>query len=202
MDNLKLFDEALPGLIFDLKRCDIASKAEILGIQKRGDLFVFDFFNEQIAFDGNDFFSTTETELTPALKTLFCQYILMCPENKIQGDGKLVTFREFSDSGPLFARFAANTGKIIQTSFAGKRDALSRRCLKLGGNPLDNASYDISFRFRALPRIPVILNFNDSDELMPASAGFLYHETASIYLNLQSLSITCTYLTGLLIQNS
>jgi hypothetical protein len=95
-----------------------------------------------------------------------------------------------------------NTAKIIQTNFSNRSEALSRRCLKLGRTILTHQSYDVSVRFRALSKIPIILNFNDADELMPANAGFLYRDTAAAYLDLQCLTITCTYLTGLLIQNS
>ena len=66
---------------------------------------------------------------------------------------------------------------------------------------METESYDLSARFQALPRIPVILNFNDKDELMPAKAVFLYYDNGDVYLDLQSLTITCTYLTGLLIQS-
>ena len=65
---------------------------------------------------------------------------------------------------------------------------------------MENASYDLSVRFKALSRIPIIMNFNDKDDMMPASAVFLFHDNADKYLNLECLSIVCTYLTGQLIQ--
>ena len=132
---------------------------------------------------------------------MLCTYILKSPEKELENDGKLVTFREFSNAGPLFSRFTENTAKIIQTSFSNHLETLGTRCLKLGGTILTNHSYSLSVRFRALPKIPIILNFNDVDDLMPANAGFLYRDTADTYLDLQCLTITCTYLTGLLIQN-
>ena len=201
MDNSKIFNEAYPELLSRVKSMDLSQKLNILGIQKQGPLFIFDFFNQQLVFDGDDFFDAKGADLNPAVKVVLCTYILMSPENVLKSDGKLVTFREFSDAGPLFSRFTENTAKIIQTSFSNQVEALRQKCLKFGGTILTNQSYDISIRFRALPKIPIILNFNDADELMPANAGFLYHDTAATYLDLQCLTITCTYLTGLLIQN-
>ena len=64
---------------------------------------------------------------------------------------------------------------------------------------MENSSYDLSVRFQALSRIPIILNFNDTDDMMPANAVFLFHDNADRYLDLKSLGILCTYLTGLLI---
>lgn len=107
---------------------------------------------------------------------------------------------EILNAGPLFSRFAENTGKIITTTFSGQMAKLKSRCQNLGGTILETGSYDLSVAFRALPRVPIILNFNDTDELMPANAGFLYHDDAETYLDLESLTIICTWLTGLLIQ--
>ena len=202
MDNSKIFSEVYPDLLSRVKPMDLSQKLDILGIHKRDSLFVFDFFNRQLVFDGDDFFDTAGVDLTTAVKVVLCTYILMSPEKELKSDGKLVTFREFSDAGPLFLRFTENTAKIIQTHFSNRFEVLGRRCLKLGGTILTHQSYDISVRFRALPKIPIILNFNDADELMPANAGFLYLDTAASYLDLQCLTVTCTYLTGLLIQNS
>ncbi len=202
MDNSKIFNEVYPDLLSRVKPMDLSQKLNILGIQKRGTLFVFDFFNRQLVFDGDDFFDTAGADLTTAVKVVLCTYILMSPEKELKSNGKLVTFREFSDAGPLFLRFTENTAKIIQTSFSNRSEALSRRCLKLGGTILTHQSYDVSVRFRALPKIPIILNFNDADERMPANAGFLYRDTAATYLDLQCLTLTCTYLTGLLIKSS
>jgi len=201
MDNSKIFNKAYPALLSRVKPMDLSQKLHILGIQKQGALFIFNFFNHQLAFDGNDFFNTAGGDLTPAVKVVLCTYILMSPENELKNNGKPVTFREFSNAGPLFSKFTENTAKIIQSSFSNQLETLSLRCLKLGGTMITNHAYDISVRFRALPKIPIILNFNDADNLMPAGAGFLYHDTAATYLDLQCLTITCTYLTGLLIQS-
>jgi len=41
----------------------------------------------------------------------------MSPEKEPKSDGKLVTFREFSDAGPLFSRFTENTAKNYTNQF-------------------------------------------------------------------------------------
>jgi len=105
---------------------------------------------------------------------------------------KVLLWRHCAHGGP---------GNLFPAS-SNRLEAIGRRCLKLGETISANQSYDISVRFRALPKIPIILNFNDVDELMSANAGFLYRDTAATYLDFQCLTITCTYLTGLLIQNS
>jgi hypothetical protein len=112
-----------------------------------------------------------------------------------------VTFREFSNAGPLFFRFSENTGKIISTTFSGHLEKLKSRCQSLGGIILGTASYDLSVQFQALNKVFIFLNFNDTDEFMPANAMFLFHDNAETFLDLESLTIICTYLTGLLIRD-
>lgn len=202
MDQSKIFDAVYPDLLAQVKQIDLSGKMHILGIHKHNAVFGFNFFNRVIAFDGNDFFDTAGADLTPAVKVVLCTYILMCPEKEIKSIERHVTFREFSNAGPLFSTFTENTGKIIQTRFAGALEALRLRCLTLGGTIINSQFHDISVRFKALPRIPIILHFNDADDIMPANAGFLYVDTADSYLDLQCLTITCTYLTGLLLKDN
>ncbi len=201
MENSKIFDVTYNEYLAQIKDFDFSKKVDILGLQKQNQLFIFDFFNRKIAFDRNNFTDITGEELTFAVKVVFCKYLLMCPEKISESSNKLVTFREFANAGPLFSSFTENTNKIIESTFSGQLETLKRRCRKLGGTMVETQSYDLSVRFRALPMIPIILNFNDKDEILPAKAGFLYHDNAQNFLDPECLAITCTYLTGLLIQN-
>ncbi|RLC21719.1 MAG: hypothetical protein DRH93_11240 [Deltaproteobacteria bacterium] len=200
MEDSKIFDKTYEDYLSQLEDFDFLKKAEILGVQKRNQSFVFDFFNRKIAFNRNDFIDMAGEEVTFAVKVVLCKYLLMCPEKVSESSNRLVTFREFSNAGPLFSNFTANTNKIIETSFSGQLESLKTRCQELGGTLMEAESYDLSVRFRALHRIPIILNFNDKDELLPAKSIFLFHDNAEIYLDLECLAITSTYLTGLLIK--
>ena len=201
MDNSKIFDQKFDESMSQIQEqeIDFSDRADILGGRYKNNSLAFDFFNRKILVTKYDIKDNGNTELTFAIKFLLCQYILLCPETLPEKSSKLVTFREFKDSGPLFSRFTSNTNKIIETSFSGDLAKLEKQCLKLDGMIMESASYDLSMRFKALHRIPIILNFNDRDDLMPATAGFLYHGDAQQYLDLECLSITCTYLTGQLI---
>lgn len=201
MDKSTIWNDVYPGLLARVKQVDLSEKLHILGIERQKTILDFHFFNRRLGFDGDDFFDMAGADLTLAVKVVLCTYILMCPGKEVKGQGKLKTFREFSNAGPLFSRFTENTGKIIQTSFSNHLERLFHRCLNLGGTIMADPAHDISICFNALPKIPIILNFNDADEIMPATAGFLYQDTADVYLDLQCLTITCTYLTGLLIKD-
>jgi len=200
MNYSKIFDQKFNHDFATVQKIDFLKNAEILGIRQKNGSLIFDFFNRQISFSQDGIYDIEGQPLTDAVKDVLCRYLLMCPDPICESSNKLVTLRELSDSGPLFSTFTANTGKIIGTTFSGNLEDLISRCLALGGIIIKNASYDLSVRFKALSRIPIILNFNDKDDMMPASAVFLFHDNADKYLDLECLSIICTYLTGQLIQ--
>ena len=201
MKSFQVFDEKLKACTLDFQEFVFSpEKAEILGARLAGESFVIDFFNRRIVVSKQGVMDAQGQDLTPAIRVLLLKYLLLCPDHLHKTTHKLVTFREFSNAGPLFSSFTANTAKIIETSFSGNIEKLKARCNRLGGTFVETASHDLSVRFRALHRIPIILNFNDREEMLPANASFLYHDNADTYLDLESLMVTCTYLTGLLIQ--
>lgn len=200
MENSKIVDQKLNQIFSMVKKIDFSKTAEILGIREYNGSLIVDFYNRQIIFSQDGINDAQGLPLTEAVKDVLYQYLLMCPEPTCESSHKLVTLREFAGSGPLFSRFTANTGKIIETTYSGNLEKLIARCLALGGTIIKNPSYDLSARFEALSRIPLFLNFNDKEDMLPASAGFLFQDNADQYLDLKSLSSLCTYLTGQLIQ--
>ncbi len=123
----------------------------------------------------------------------------MCPQREIPSPSPLVTYREFKDAGPLTSYFANNTNKTIESTFSGKLSLLRGKCLTAGGVEKLSNSHDFSVEFFALPKIPVILNFNDKDDMFAAGCSILYQASAENYLDMECLAITGTFLTGLLI---
>jgi len=134
-----------------------------------------------------------------AISVALCRYILQCPK-QIPANGNWVTYRELKGAGPLVGSFTANTNKIIETQFGGHLKELKRVAENLGGTTyVDNVVYDLSMYFNAMPRIPVLLRFNDIDETFPAQSTVLFRQSAEMYLDLESLSIVGTFLAGALI---
>jgi hypothetical protein len=202
MNDPKTFEQKYNECFSSVNKINFFKKAEILGIRKNNESLIFDFFNQQIIFSCDGIHDIKGQPLTYAVKNVLCQYLLMCPDAIYESSNKLVTLREFSDSGPLFSSFTANINKIIETTFSGKLENLKNRCHALGGTIRKNVSYDLSVGFKALSRIPMILNFNDKDDMMTASTVFLFHDDADKFLDLECLGILCTYLTGRLIHRT
>jgi hypothetical protein len=201
MEYQKAFDEKYAACMAQIENVDVLKKADILGAGLQDGLLTIAFFNQRIVFSNDGFNAVNGDTLSYAVQLVLCRYLTRCPDKITKSSNRLVTFRELSDSGPLFSSFTANTNKIIESAFAGKPELLRSRCLRLGGIDTEMPSFDLSIQFQALPRIPIIFNFNDRDDFMPATANFLYHDDAIRYLDIECLMVTCTYLTGQLIQD-
>ena len=202
MNYSELYQQKYNDYFSRVDEIDFYKKSEILGIWYNNESFILNFFNRKITLSCDGIHDNEGQPLTDAVKNVLCQYLLMCPDAICESSNRLVTLREFLNSGPLFSNFTANTGKIIETTFSGKLGNLKNQCLALGGTIMKNVSYDLSVRFKALSKIPIILNFNDKDDMMTASANFLFHDNADKYLDLKCLNIISTYLTGQLIQQA
>ena len=203
MSKAKVFEETYQNYLQALSEINFQERAERLGGKFSDGGIFLTFFNKNYFID-RAITDTHGTDLKPsfAVKVVLCKYILMCPPVSPVSSAEYVTFREFKDSAPLHSYFANNTNKILEQSFSGNLEKLRASCRVAGGNEISNAGYDVSFTFKALPRIPIILNFNDSDDMFAAKTSVLFQADAENYLDMECLAITATYLIGLLIQDT
>jgi hypothetical protein len=135
-----------------------------------------------------------------AVRVILAKYVLTCPIPLPPLSGKWMTYREFRGAGPLVSYFTSTTKKNIELHFSGAKERLEMRCRELGGRIEDNNSYELSVWLQALPRIPVVLNFNDADDMFPASCSILYRASAEHFLDMECLAMTGTLLAGLLLK--
>lgn len=200
MQRSHIFEETYQLYLRELVHTDFAARADLLGVKSenggvRVPLYDRDYFVSKEGISDPD-----GLEVNPAVRVVLCKYILTCPAKLPTLSDRLVTYREFKDSGPLISYFTTNTNKIIETTFAGNVSALRQSSQLLGGEVKTSETYDLSIQFHALPRIPVLLNFNDRDELFPATASILYRASAECFLDMECLAITGTLLAGRLIR--
>jgi hypothetical protein len=58
-----------------------------------------------------------------------------------------------------------------------------------GHPPAADFPYDLSLQFSALPKIPVLMLFNDADEEFPARCAVLFERRAEKYLDMECLAM-------------
>ena len=75
--------------------------------------------------------------------------------------------------------------------FLGKLAELAEACRQTGGVSHEaDMPYDLAMRFEALPRVSLLLLFNDRDDEFPAGCKMLFNRHAEAYLDPESLAMT------------
>jgi hypothetical protein len=202
MGQSPVFEETYRKYLLEIEKTDYLSRSTLLGVGISNNALEIPLYDRLYRVGSKGIEDWGGNPVTPAVRVILCKYVLMCPVALPRLTDRLMTYREFKNAGPLISYFTTNTNKTIETTFSGKRDVFQERSQQLGGTVRDDQSYDLSVEFFALPRIPVIVNFNDRDDLFPATCSILYRASAEIYLDMECLAMTGTLLAGKLISPS
>ena len=199
MQRSSVFEETYQNYLQQIKTINYIARADMLGVNSAGSDLEIPLYDSVYLLSGDGIEAVDGTPVSAAVRVILCKYVLMCPDKIVKQEYRLMTYREFKDAGPLISYFTTNTNKTIETTFTGKLHTFKARAINLGGTLRSDESYDLSCEFAALPRIPVIVNFNDRDDLFPATCSILYRSTAQRFLDMECLAMTGTLLAGKLI---
>jgi len=195
----EIFEEAVKRLLEKLRATDFLKSRHILGAEAKDSRLIIPLYGHFHSISAEGVKNQNEEIVNPAVSVLLLQYILRCPD-RIPPESEWITYREFKGAGVLAGHFTENTNKIIETSFSGKSDRLHHCAIHMGGFPFDDgSSFDVAIEFEALPRIPVLMRFNDAEGPFPAQCSILFRRSAESFLDLKSLEIAGTLLAGKLI---
>jgi hypothetical protein len=195
-----VFEETYQHYLAEIGRLDYLAKAELLNVDRQEDSLIVPLYSRQYRVCSGGITDMSGASVIPAIRIILSKYILTCDSFTPAGSDPYMTFRDFKDASPLISYFTTNTNKTLEATFSGNLKELRRCCQKMGGIEQQADSFDLSFLFLALPRVPVVLNFNDKDELFPASCTVLYRESAQLFLDMECLAMTGTLLAGELIR--
>lgn len=126
---------------------------------------------------------------------ILLKYLLMCPR-QIPIEDDWVSYRDFKDSGlSLDVSFSDNSSRAISKIYSGQKGALEKTAAALGGTRPDfDYPYDVAVVFRVLPRVPVLLLFNDEDDEFPAKTSILFERRADQFLDMECIAMVGGYL--------
>lgn len=199
MEKSSVFEQTYRHYLSEIGKIDYLAKARALGVETDKDTLLIPVYDHLYVVSARCIERLDNAAANDAVRVVLAKYVLTCPEGLTPELGEWVTYRDFKDAAPLVSSFTTNTNKTIENHFSGRLDLLKQRCEKMGGIAQTSESYDFSVLFKALPRVPVVLNFNDADELFPAACSVLYRQSVEHYLDMECLAITGTLLAGKLI---
>jgi hypothetical protein len=120
---------------------------------------------------------------------ILCKYLLLCPSG-MPTESEWVTYRGLKDGGPLTTYFLNDVERPIAREYSKRLEVLARVAKPLGGyRPKIELSCDLSLQFDALPRVPVLMVYNDADDEFPATCSVLFEKRAEHYLDAECLAI-------------
>lgn len=130
------------------------------------------------------------------LQTLFLHYLLTADGRPLTGEW--VSFRELPDGMFYQQAFRQRSLLPLESRFGHNQLAFEKAAMTLRGEKLDLA--DSSFRFEALPRMPLAALLWTGDEEFPPSAQILFDASAGGYLPTEDLAMVGGMLSGSLLR--
>ena len=130
------------------------------------------------------------------LQILFLHYLLTADGRPLSGEW--VSFRELPDGMFYQQAFRQRSFLPLEGRFGHNRPAFERAATALGGEKLDLA--ESSFRFHALPRVPLAALLWTGDEEVPPAVQILFDASAGGYLPTEDLAMVGGMLSGSLLR--
>ncbi|MDX2498063.1 MAG: DUF3786 domain-containing protein [Desulfobacterales bacterium] len=184
-----VFMETYQNYLHQIAKIDMDSRSEKLGGTVEGNQVIISFFGRPYRISGQGIKDPSGEQPAIGISVVICKYLLLCPEIPSL-DKEWVSYRDFKDAAPLAGSFVNNTERAIAHNFSGRLDELDGACKKLGGwNPGLDLSYQLTIKLYPLPKVPVLLLFDDVDEEFPAQCKVLFERRAEHYLDPECLAI-------------
>jgi hypothetical protein len=184
-----IYEKTYRDYMAQLDSIDVSSIKQKLGIKAEGNKAIVPLFGKPHLVSEKGITDPSGNRPTLDICVILCKYLLLCPDVPPE-EKEWVSFRDFMDSSPLTDYFTNQVERAIATHFSGKLDEMEEAGKTLGRYaPAIEVEYDLSMQFDALPRIPVIVLYNDADDEFPAKCSVLFERRAEDYLDAECLAM-------------
>lgn len=189
MEKPSVFNETYQNYLDQIDRIDLDSRAEILGGYIEKDEMVLSFFNQPYRISSRGIADPSGKQPAMGIRVVLLKYVLLCP-NIPSLDKEWVSYRDFKNTAPLVHSFVNHTERPIVRNFSNRLENLEAACKKLGGrDPGLDLNYQLIMKLYPLPKVPLLLLFDDADEEFPAQCKVLFERRADHYLDPECLAI-------------
>ncbi len=193
-----VFEQTCNDYLSQLSFPELSKKGDLLSIGVDNDVCTIVFFSNTYNIRNSGISSKSLTKIDFTTKVVLLKYLLHASSHEDSKGEEWKPYRSFDDAAPLQDYFENRVvGKISET-FSTKINHLQDRVEKCDGELQQVQGWDLVAKFQGLPRIPVMLYFNDKDEMFPATCSLLFHSSAPYYLDMESLAMVGTHLADIL----
>ncbi|MGD8667783.1 MAG: DUF3786 domain-containing protein, partial [Desulfobacterales bacterium] len=164
MDKSSVFEETYASYLARIARLDFARIAGRLGAELSGEELIIRIFGKPYSISKQGIRDLSGKRPDFSVCVVLFKYLLLCPDHDPLEDD-WVTFKDFKDAAPFAGAFVNYTEAPLADHFAGNLARLEAAARALNGHPpAADFPYDLSLQFSALPKVPVLVLFNDADE--------------------------------------
>ncbi len=163
---------------------------EALGVERRDGGIAVPLFGRSCLVTPESMDHGQEGLLGHSLAVLLAKYLLGPYAEPKPVEDRWVSFREFPGSAPFQQGFNNTVERRLSDTRAGGLEALAQAVDHLGGTDAGpDFSYDLTRIMPGLPRVPLLLLFNDQEEGFPAQATVLFRPDAPTWLDMECIAI-------------
>jgi len=199
----EIFEENYKKYLAQITATNFSSINDTLGAEVDGDQMIIPFFNQKYLISKEGIVDESGERPEYMICVILSKYILLCPDMP-HCNTEWAAFRDFNRTSHFtnINFFVSDTEKPIVKNFSGNLDDL-RKASVISGGYINNKSfsYDLVMQFDALPKISLLLLFNDKDEEFSAECSVLFQKQAEHYLDPESLAMTSALLSKKLIDS-
>jgi hypothetical protein len=189
MEKPSVFKETYQNYLDQIGEIDLDSIAEKLGGRVEKDEMVLSFFGQPYRISNRGITDPFGKQPPMGISVVLCKYLLLCPDLPSL-DKEWVSYRDFKNTAPLVHSFINHTERPIVQNYSNRLKDLAAACEKLGGkDPGLDLNYQLIMILYPLPKVPVLLLFDDVDEEFPAQCKVLFEKRAEHYLDPECLAI-------------
>ena len=189
MQKSSVFEETYTNYLVQIVNLDFKKTADRLGAEVVGEELIIPFFGKPHRITASGISDPSGSRPNFSVCVVLFKYLLLCPDHDpVENDW--VSFKDFRDSAPFAGAFVNYTETPLAKYFSGRLKDLEAACRKINGYPpVATFSYDLCKQFNALPKIPVLMLFNDADEEFAAQCALLFERRAESYLDMECLAM-------------
>jgi hypothetical protein len=189
MEKSSVFEQTYENYLTEIGRLDFKKIADRLGAEMVVEELIIPFFGNPLRVSAAGISEPSGGRPNFSVCVVLFKYLLLCPDHDpVEKDW--VSFRDFKDSAPFAGAFVNYTEAPLARYYSRRLKDLETACRKINGHPpAADFSYDLCMQFHALPKIPVLLLFNDGDEEFAARSAVLFERRAESYLDMECLAM-------------
>lgn len=189
MHKSSVFEETYTNYLARIGGLDLKNIAGRLGAETEGDELIIPVFGKPMRVSAAGISEPSGSRPNFSVCVILFKYLLLCPGHD-PAEKDWSSFKDFKDSAPFAGAFFNYTEVPLAKYFSGRLEDLEDACRRIHGHPpAATFSYDLSMQFHALPKIPVLLLFNDVDKEFPAQCAVLFERRAENYLDMECLAM-------------